>query len=78
MEHPDWVLKHKVPKTAISLIRGKYYLYKVTSVWCAAKKRSQKKTLGQVGVITQEHGLIPTGQSRKGRIQIQRTNPYRN
>lgn len=68
MEHPDWVLKHKAPKTEIRLIRGQYYLYNVTSIWCAEKKRSQKKTLGQVGVITQEYGLIPTGKSRKGRV----------
>lgn len=68
MHHPDWVLKHKTPKTEIRLIRGKYYLYNVSSCWNPEKKRSQKKTLGQVGIITQEHGLIPTGQSRKGPV----------
>jgi len=43
MEHPDWGLKHKVPKTAISLIRGKYYLYNLTSVWSSAKRKHLDK-----------------------------------
>jgi predicted transposase YbfD/YdcC len=68
MTHPDWVLKHKASNTEIRCIRGKYYLYNITSLWSNEKKRSQKKTLGQVGVITQEYGLIPTGQSRRGRV----------
>ncbi|EKE09256.1 MAG: Transposase, is4 family [uncultured bacterium] len=32
------------------------------------KKRPQKITLGAVGTITEEHGLIPVGMSRKGPI----------
>lgn len=68
MAHPDWVLKHKIPNTEIRCIRGRYYLYNITSVWCPEKKRTKKKTLKQVGVIDQEFGLIPTGMSRKGRI----------
>lgn len=68
MAHPDWVLKHKRPNTEIRCIRGRYYLYNITSVWCPEKKRTKKKTLNQVGVIDPEHGLIPTGMSRRGRI----------
>lgn len=68
MTHPDWVLKHKVPNSEIRCIRGKYYLYSITSVWCPEKKRTKKKTLKQIGVIDKEYGLIPTGMSRKGRI----------
>ncbi len=68
MAHPDWVLKHKMPNTEIRCIRGRYYLYNITSVWCPEKKRTKKKTLKQVGVIDPEFGLIPTGMSRKGRI----------
>lgn len=68
MMHPDWVLKHKIPNTEIRNIRGKFYLYQITSVWCPEKKRTKKKTLKQVGVIDQEFGLIPTGMSRKGRV----------
>jgi predicted transposase YbfD/YdcC len=68
MTHPDWVLKHKIPNSEIRCIRGKYYLYSITSVWCPEKKRTKKKTLKQIGVIDEEYGLIPTGMSRKGRI----------
>ena len=68
MTHPDWVRQHKMPNTEIRCIRGRYYLYSITSVWCPEKKRTKKKTLKQVGVIDEEFGLIPTGMSRKGRI----------
>lgn len=68
MKHPDWVLKHKIPNSEIRCIRGKYYLYSITSVWCPEKKRTKKKTLKQIGVIDQEYGLIPTGMSRKGKV----------
>jgi predicted transposase YbfD/YdcC len=68
MVHPDWVLKHKIPNSEIRCIRGKYYLYSITSVWSSEKKRTKKKTLKQLGVIDQELGLIPTGKSRKGRV----------
>ncbi len=68
MVHPDWVLKHKLPNTEIRNIRGRYYMYNITSIWCPEKKRAKKKTLNQVGVIDPEYGLIPTGMSRKGRI----------
>jgi hypothetical protein len=68
MTHPDWVLAHKIPNSEIRCIRGRYYLYSITSVWCPEKKRTKKKTLKQIGVIDQEFGLIPTGMSRKGKI----------
>lgn len=68
MAHPDWVTKHKMPNTEIRCIRGRYYLYSITSVWSPEKKRTKKKTLKQVGVIDQEFGLIPTGMSRKGKV----------
>ena len=70
MAHPDWVQKHKIPNSEIRCIRGKYYLYGITSVWCLEKKRTKKKTLKQIGVIDPEFGLIPTGLSRKGKVPL--------
>ena len=67
MEHPEWALKFKTKNTELRLIRGRYYLYNITSTWDPEKKRTKKVTLGSVGTITEEHGLIPTGMSRKGR-----------
>lgn len=68
MKHPEWVQKHKIPGSEIRCIKGKYYLYGYTTVWSKEKKRPQKKTTKQIGVITEDYGLIPTGMSRKGRI----------
>lgn len=68
MPHPDWVAKHKVPNSEIRFIRGRYYLYGLTSVWSPEKKRPEKKTLKQIGIIDPDHGLIPTGMSRKGPV----------
>ena len=66
MSHPVWALKHKKKNTELRNIRGKYYLYEITSKRIREKKWPQKITLGQVGVITEEEGLIPTGMKRKG------------
>lgn len=68
MKHPEWVQKHKIPGSEIRCIKGKYYLYGYTTVWSKEKKRPQKKTTKQIGVITEDYGLIPTGMSRKGRV----------
>ena len=58
MAYPEWVEKQRRPGTNISCIRGKYYLYEVTSVWNKEKGRAQKKTGKYLGRITEE-GLIP-------------------
>lgn len=68
MTYPDWVLKHKTRGTELRKIRDKYYMYNITSKWDPVRKKARKVTLGQVGVITQEHGLVPTGMMRKGKI----------
>ncbi|MDX2305962.1 MAG: hypothetical protein NW226_24345 [Microscillaceae bacterium] len=44
--YPDWVLAHKAKGTEIRLIRGHYYLYKITSKWSKEKKRAVKITEG--------------------------------
>ena len=66
MSHPEWALKHKKKNTELRNIRGNYYLYKITSKRVKDKKWPQKITLGQIGVITEKEGLIPTGMKRKG------------
>ena len=38
MELPEWVEKHKIKGHEIKYIRGKCYLYKVTSKWDPIKK----------------------------------------
>lgn len=78
MTHPEWAIKHKVKGTELRLINGKYYLYKITSKWDKEKKVTRKITLGMIGRITQEEGLIPKGQrAQKTRIQASmRTKEY--
>jgi len=57
MIHPEWALKHKIKGTELRLIKGKYYLYQVSSVWDKTKKRAQKITNKYLGTIT-ESGLV--------------------
>jgi predicted transposase YbfD/YdcC len=68
MAFPEWALKFKTTNTELRCIRGRFYLYNMTSAWDPEKKRPKKVTLGQIGTITEEDGLIPTGMSRKGRV----------
>ena len=68
MKHPEWALKFKTKNTELRLQRGKYYLYNITSVWSPLKKRTKKVTVGYIGTITEEHGLIPKGMVKKGRV----------
>jgi predicted transposase YbfD/YdcC len=67
MQHPEWALKYKTKNTELRCIRGRYYLYNITSVWSPEKKRTKKVTLNCVGSITEEYGLIPAGMAKKGR-----------
>jgi len=41
-KHPEWALKHKKPGTELRLMKGRYYLYEVSSKWNKEKKRAQK------------------------------------
>ena len=68
MKHQEWALKFKTKNTELRCIKGRYYLYNITSKWDPLKKRPQKITGKQVGTISEEYGLIPTGMSRKGPI----------
>ena len=45
MKHPDWALKFKTKNTELRLIRGKYYLYNITSKWDPVKKRPKTQKL---------------------------------
>jgi len=67
-EHPDWATKYKRKGSELRCIRGRYYLYEVKCIKDEKLKKWKKVTLKQIGVITEEDGLIPTGMKRKGRI----------
>lgn len=58
--HPEWAVKHRVPGTELKKIGGKYYLYNVTSVYDKEIKKSKKISLGIIGRITEDEGLIPS------------------
>ena len=60
MIHPDWAIAHKRKGTELRCIRGKYYLYEVTSNWDKDRKRPVKKTGKCLGSISKEHGLKPS------------------
>jgi len=58
--HPDWALKHKLPKTELRCINGHYYLYEVTSIYDKQKRRARKVSGKLLGKITEEQGFIPS------------------
>ena len=60
-KHPEWALKYKQPGSELRLIKGRYYLYAVTSKWNKEKKRAQKITGKLLGRITEDKGFIQTG-----------------
>ena len=63
--YPEWVLKHKQKGTNISCIKGKYYLYAVSSKWNKEKGRAQKITKEYLGRITEEGLVAPKVRSAK-------------
>lgn len=60
-KHPQWALKHKQPGSELRLIKGRYYLYAITSKWNKEKKRAQKITGKLLGRITEDKGFIQAG-----------------
>jgi transposase len=60
--HPEWALKHKKPGTELRHMKGRYYLYEVSSKWNKEKKRAQKITGKILGRIT-ENGFKPSGEN---------------
>lgn len=59
--HPQWALKYKKPGTELRLMKGRYYLYEVSSKWNKEKKRAQKITGKILGRITEDGGFMPSG-----------------
>ena len=69
MSYPEWALKHKVKNSELRKSGNNYKLYSITSKWDPDKKRTKKVTLKQLGIVTEDYGLIPTGMKKKGRIK---------
>jgi transposase len=65
MAHPEWALKFKEKGTELRCIRGKYYLYRVSSVWDKEKKRARKISGEMIGTITENDGLTLKGIKKK-------------
>lgn len=68
--HPQWALKHKKPGTELRLIKGRYYLYEVSSKWNKEKKRAQKITGKILGRITEDKGFTASGQRIYPALQL--------
>jgi transposase len=69
-KHPEWALKHKKPRTELRLMKGRYYLYEVSSKWNKEKKRAQKITGKILGRITEDKGFTPSGERAHSALQI--------
>jgi transposase len=75
MSHPDWALAHKKKGTELRCIRGKYYLYQVSSTWDKEKKRAVKKTGKSLGTISEKEGFKPSKARYTESIQEMSVNP---
>ena len=64
--HPAWALKHKAKGTELRNIKGRYYLYSVTSKYDSTLKRSRKVTGKLLGTITEQDGFV---ESEKRQLQ---------
>lgn len=64
LQHPEWAIKFKTKGTELRYINNHYYLYKITSKWDKEKKKTRKITLGMIGKITKEEGLVLKGTKR--------------
>ena len=60
IKHPQWATQHRKPGTELKLIGGKYYLYGVKSEYDKTTKKSKKISLGIIGRITEQDGLVPS------------------
>jgi len=58
-QFPEWVLEHKRKGVELREIRGRYYVYEVSSKWDKKLKRSKKITGNYLGTITQANGFVP-------------------
>lgn len=56
--HPEWATKFRKPGTELRLIRNKYYLYAVSSVYDPITKKGKKRTGKIMGSITQANGFV--------------------
>jgi len=62
--HPDWATAHRKPGTELRLIKGKYYLYAVSSRYNPEKKKAQKITGKLLGRITQDDGFLESDKNK--------------
>lgn len=58
MSMPEWVLKHKEPKTEIKFINASYYKYQVSYKYNKDKKRTDKITGQLLGKLDEVLGFI--------------------
>ena len=56
--HPRWATDQRKPGTELRLIRGRYYLYAVSSRYDPTLKRAKKITGKILGTITEEDGFV--------------------
>lgn len=61
---PPEIARFRKPGTQIKLIRGHYYLAKVTSKWDPVAKKVRKVFLGHLGTVT-ENGFVPKSTVRR-------------
>ena len=64
---PEWAERHKEKGIAIEERNGRYYAYRIHSVWDPEKRRSRKVTDEYLGVVRPE-GIIPPKHKRRKEV----------
>ncbi len=67
MEIPGWAAAQKKRGTEVRCLNGRYYLYRISSVWDPEKGRARKVTEGYLGAITKD-GLLKPKHERANEI----------
>lgn len=70
MTIPNWVKKHRQPKTEIKEIGGRYYVYEVSSIWDSSSKRTRKVSGKILGKITKEDGFVSRESYNTSKLKI--------
>lgn len=75
--HPQWATKFRSPGTELRCIKGKYYLYAVSSKYDPVKKRAKKITGPLLGSITESGGFKKSVKKSLSEKASQPVNPTR-
>lgn len=58
---PDWALAYKGPSQEVKVIKGRCYLYSISSTYIKGEKHKRRKKSVYLGTLVEGVGLVPKG-----------------